>query len=312
MDNLIINCAVIGYGNLGRACREQILKRPDEFNLAGVFSRRKVQGTIPLDKLGDYRGEIDVALFCGGSADDAPEMVPYLNKLGLSTVDSYDNHGAIAEYINTVKAATETSGTTAIAGAGWDPGYLSVQRILCKALMPNGTHNVFYGGKKGGLSMGHSNAIKTVPGVVDACQFTLTRPDSLAAALRGKNVPANDKHKRLCYVVAKPGKENAIATQIRGMAGYFKDQITQIRFVTPRQLEKIYTQSHSGHLISTDDNAKINLELTMKSNPLFTANAMLAYAKANKIMQQKGQSGVFTCAEVPPAYLVGGQTYFEF
>jgi len=217
-----INYAIIGYGNLGKACKQQIEERPDEFELTGVFSRRESKDTILLDDITKYKDDIDVALFCGGSSDDAPKMVPHLNQIGLSTVDSFDNHGEIANrnYLNLIQAATDKSGTTAIVGAGWDPGYLSIQRILNKAIMPEGIHHTFYGGAGGGLSMGHTNALKEIPGVITARQLTVTREDAIKGALDGRYIEKNDRHKRVCFVVAEPGKETFVEEQIRNMPGY--------------------------------------------------------------------------------------------
>lgn len=302
-----INCAIIGNGNLGRACREQMLKRKNEFNLIGMFSRRPSANTILLEEIEHYKDAIDVAFFCGGSNTDAAEMVPYLNGIGLSTVDSYDNHGEIRNqnYQNKIRPAALKSGTTAIIGAGWDPGYLSLQRIYSKAFMTEGTHNTFYGGLNGGLSMGHTNAIKTIKGVIAAHQLTVTREDAIDKALSGGLVDKKDCHKRVCFVVAEKGSEQGIEKQIREMEGYFKDQMVEVHFIGMEEFTERFAGQfgHAGQLISTDSNAKINLKLEMESNPLFTANAMLAFGKANFTMQQKGMKGVFTVDEIPPAYL---------
>lgn len=310
-----INFAIVGYGNLGKACETQILKRPDEFNLIGIFSRRESADTILLDKIKQYRDKIDVALFCGGSNDDAPIIVPNLNRTGISTVDGYDNHSEIKnqKYLKAIQTEAEKSGTTSIVGAGWDPGYLSIQRIYNKAIMPDAAHNTFFGGTEGGLSMGHTNAVKNIAGVLNAVQFTVTRKDAQAKALESITVPSNDKHRRICYIVAENGMEQDIEKKIREMEGYFKDQEVMIYFISREEFENRFAkiENHSGQIISADNNAKINLQLEMKSNPLFTANAMLAFGKANKKMQQRGIKGVYTVAEIPPAYLVDEATHLS-
>ena len=304
----MINLVIIGNGNLGKACKLQILNRQNEFNLVGIFSRRESDETFSYNDIKNYLNDIDVALFCGGSSSDAPVMVPELNKMGFSTVDSYDNHGEIKNqnYINLVKKETDKSGTTAIIGAGWDPGYLSLQRIYNKAIMPNGIHNTFYGGKNGGMSMGHSNAVKKIPGVIAAHQITKPRADMQALAMNGKEVSKNDRHLRICYVVAESGKEKQIEDQLRNIEGYFKDQLVEVHFINMDVFEKNFSNAlgHGGQIISADNNARINLELEMNSNPVFTANAMIAFGKANYRMRQKGLKGTFTIDEVAPAFLV--------
>ena len=305
-----INIAIIGFGNLGKACAQQIHARSNEFNLVGIFSRRQSKQTIPLECIHDYSDKIDVALFCGGSSEDAPKLVPYLNGMGLSTVDSYDNHDNIKNqtYQNAIRAASVVSGytTVAIVGAGWDPGYLSLQRILNKAIMPEAVHNTFYGGENGGLSMGHTNAIKGIAGVEDAHQITLPRKEAVERATGGATIDKNARHKRLCYVVAEQDKQTSIEKQIRGMEGYFKGQEVEVNFICQDEFANRFEgkHGHGGQIISVDKNAKINAHLEMQSNPLFTANCMIAYAKANYKMQARKEIGVFTIDQVPLAYLL--------
>jgi len=302
-----INTAIVGYGNLGKACEQQIRQRSDEFNLVGAFSRRQQPGTIPLDNIMKYRGLIDVVLFCGGSSNDAPIMVPRLNEDGLSTVDSYDNHGEIPNYLKTLQAATDKSGTTAIVGAGWDPGLLSIQRVLNKAFMPNGVQNTLYGGESGGLSMGHSNAVRGVPGVKMGIQLTFARNDAQQSAHEGQKVAGNERHKRVCYVVSEPGvSKKLIKEQICNMPEYFKGQQTIVNFIDEQEFLQKYSNlfTHGGQIISVDPNAKTNFSIEMKSNPELTATAMLAYTRANREMHSRLMSGAFTIADVPPAWLI--------
>ena len=251
-------------------------------------------------------------MFCGGSDKDAPVLVPWINQLGLSTVDSYDNHNEIinGNYLDIVRKATDKSGTTAIVGVGWDPGYLSVQRILNKAIMPAGIQNTLYGP---GLSMGHTNAIKNIDGVLAAHQITVPRKDAQTAALEGTVVNKNDCHRRICHIVAEQGKEAAIEEQILNMEGYFKNQPVEICFIGINEFNEKFSNkmNHGGQIISVDENAKINLNLEMKSNPMFTANCMLAYARANLKMQQEWMSGVYTNAQIPPAWLVSDKIHIN-
>jgi len=255
-----------------------------------------------------YKDRIDVALFCGGSVNDAQIMVPNLHKQGINTVDSYDNHEEIknGNYKRSIQSHAKQNATVAIIGAGWDPGYLSIQRILNKAIMPTGTHNTLYGGKNGGLSMGHTNAIKSIPNVIAAHQTTLPRPDAKTKALRGIPVPANDRHRRICHIVADPIHQDEIRKQIQNTDGYFKNQQLEINFISMDEFTEKFSDknSHGGQIISVDDNAKINLQLDMKSNPMLTANAMLCYARANHIMQSRNISGAFTIDQIPPAFLM--------
>ena len=58
---------------------------------------------------------------------------------------------------------------TSIVCAGWDPGTVSVNRVLMDAYLPGAKPQEFYGlTEKGGLSQGHSDAVRTIEGVKDA------------------------------------------------------------------------------------------------------------------------------------------------
>ena len=338
-----LNYAIIGNGNLGKACKQQILKRPDEFNLVGVFSQRESSETIPLKEIPNFRDQIDVGIFCGSSKGNspAPEIVPWLtsNDVGISTVDSYDEHKEIlnGNYQNKIRQAmyrdriiipagtqwqgiklhkditVGESGTTAVIGAGWDPGILSIQRIYNDAIMPDGVQNTLYGGTQGGLSMGHTTALKGIPGVIQAAQFTFAREDATQKALSGKAVDYYDRHRRVCYVVTEPGANKAdIEGQIRNMDGYYKDQLTEVHFITMEEFMNNFAakKSHGGQVISANENANINFSVNMKSNPDFTASVMLAYGKATHKMNKRGMTGVRTVADVPPSYLMDKDTDF--
>jgi diaminopimelate dehydrogenase len=338
-----IKLAIVGNGKLGKACEEQINKR-NEFELVGIFSRRvkekqselttkdisiksgeltgkaktSTKKTIdnetlilPYSSLKNYTGKIDVVLFCGGSSNDASLQVPEIVNLGYSTVDSFDTHAEIKNknYVNKILENQKKS--VSIIGAGWDPGIMSIIRILNKAYMPSGVHNAFYGD---GLSMGHTNAIKQIDGVLDAYQITSPREDAIRLTELGENVAADKCHKRICFVVAKKGKEKSIENEIRNLDNYFKNQLVEVNFISQTEFnQKFYNrvcgsielkQDHKGKVISVDENAKINWQIEMKSNPTTTAKAMLAYALANKKLQEKGQAGVYSIDEVPVSLLV--------
>ena len=72
----MINVAILGYGNLGKAAEKLVLNQKD-MHLVGIFSRRKVSSPFStncyaVSKLNSFAGRIDVVLMCGGSACDIP------------------------------------------------------------------------------------------------------------------------------------------------------------------------------------------------------------------------------------------------
>ena len=299
------NIIIIGYGNLGRAVERQIQSRPNEFKLIKIFSRRSYpppQLESMLSDISAHKPHFDVALFCGGSQDDAPIIMPELASLGISTVDSYDNHSNVWHYLDTLKPQNSTH----ITCAGWDPGFLSLQRILAQAITPNAVQTTLYGGEAGGLSMGHSNAVRNVTNVINAVQLTHTRPDALLDAQKGKSIPKHLRHKRVCWVVADAPHHAQIERDIKQIPEYFLNQEVVVNFISQSEFNHRFSNytSHSGRQIATSSDITINTEITTTSNMDLTANIMLAYAKANHHMQSQDQHGVFTIADVPLAYLL--------
>ena len=59
----MVNIAILGYGNLGRAV-EELINDDDTLNLVGVFSRRKLQHEKYYDAstIGEYADKIDVVV----------------------------------------------------------------------------------------------------------------------------------------------------------------------------------------------------------------------------------------------------------
>ena len=92
----MIKVAVVGMGNLGKACAEIVNSRPD-MELVGTFNR---QTSSEIFKL---QGKIDVVLICVGSQCDAPSATPAIAKV-FNTVDSYDNHGNMQRYVALLKS----------------------------------------------------------------------------------------------------------------------------------------------------------------------------------------------------------------
>ena len=180
--------AIYGYGNLGRGV-ECAVQQNDDVELVGVFTRRPPETVKTLtgapvfaaDKVLDYKDQIDVLIICGGSATDLPKMTPELAK-NFNVVDSFDTHANIPTHFEKVDASARSGKRLALISAGWDPGMFSINRVYASALLPNGTPFTFWGR---GVSQGHSDAIRRVPGVQDARQYTVPIPKALDAVRAG-------------------------------------------------------------------------------------------------------------------------------
>lgn len=312
-----MNIAIYGYGNLGRGVECAVQQNPD-MTLVGVFTRRdpsdvKTLFGTPVYAAADiltYKEQIDAVIICGGSATDLPEMTPALAE-HFNVIDSYDTHATIpAHFSNTNKAATE-SGHVALISCGWDPGMFSLNRLYASAILPDGKDYTFWGR---GVSQGHSDAIRRIPGVADARQYTVPIEESLEAVRSGSmpTLSTRQKHLRECYVVVEDGADKAaIEREIKTMPNYFADYDTTVTFITKEELDRDHRGiPHGGFVIRTGKTGvdgchshTIEYSLKLDSNPEFTASVLVAYARAVCRLSARGVVGCKTVFDIAPADL---------
>ena len=309
--------AIYGYGNLGKGVEAAMGQNPD-CELIGVFSRRdpatvKTRTGIPVYPAADilnYKEQIDVLILCGGSATDLPELTPALAK-DFCVVDSFDTHANIPAHFDRVDAAAREGDTLCLISAGWDPGMFSIARVYAQAILPEGQDYTFWGR---GVSQGHSDAIRRIPGVLDARQYTVPVLEALDAVGRGENptLTTRDKHTRECFVVAAEGADKAaIEEAIVTMPNYFADYNTTVTFITAEEMRENHMGlPHGGRVIRNgvtgldgEHTHTISYSLRLDSNPEFTASAILAFARAVYRMKQRGRRGCLTVFDVAPADL---------
>ena len=308
---------IYGYGNLGRGV-ECAAKYHKDVELVGVFTRRapetvKTVSGVPVysaDKIEEFCGKIDVLILCGGSATDLPVMTPELAR-SFNVIDSFDTHAKIPTHFENVDKSARESGHVALISAGWDPGLFSILRVYSSAVLPNGKDYTFWGR---GVSQGHSDAIRRIPGVVDARQYTVP-VESAIEAVRGGECPdlsTREKHKRECYVVAEDGADLAkIEREIKEMPNYFADYDTTVTFVSAEELKRDHSGlPHGGSVIRNgksgfegENNHTIEFSLKLDSNPEFTSSVLVAYARAIHRMHSRGIVGCKTVLDVCPADL---------
>lgn len=315
-----IRVMIVGYGNVGRGVRLSLQKNTD-LELVGIVSRspervaREVTDVpvLPVSEPERFLAELcpDVAILCGGSKNDLPAQGPVLAKL-VNTVDSFDNHSRIPEYFKMMNEAATQSGHVSVISTGWDPGIFSLERVLANAFIPGARAYGFYGlGEQGGLSMGHSDALRTIPGVKDARQFTHAIPAAIEAVRNGEN-PAfepGDMHTRECFVVLEEGADpEAISRTIREMPGYFAPYQTTIHFVSQEELDTHYKGfPHDGLAVAAgvtgnDHAARVEYRCVWGSNPEATANVLVAHARAVARLAREGRRGAFTILDIPASY----------
>lgn len=308
---------IYGYGNLGRGVEAALRQNPD-MEIVGVFTRRdpsslKTVTGIPVyaaDTAEDFTTVIDVMIICGGSASDLPEMTPCLAR-HFNVIDSFDTHARIPEHFARVEKAAMTTGHTALISAGWDPGLFSLARLYMNTVLPEGRDYTFWGR---GVSQGHSDAIRRIPGVRDARQYTVPVPEALEQVRSGADpdLTTRQKHTRECYVVAEDGADRAlIEKQIREMPNYFADYDTSVTFITEEEMKRDHAElPHGGQVIrsgSTGESGKhrhvMEFSLKLDSNPEFTGSVLVACARAVGRMNSRGIFGCKTLFDVAPADL---------
>ena len=308
---------IYGYGNLGRGVEAALRQNPD-MEIVGVFTRRdpatvKTVTGIPVysaSLVEDFTTEIDVMIICGGSASDLPKMTPMLAKQ-FNVVDSFDTHARVPEHFANVEEAAMTTGHTALISAGWDPGLFSLARLYMNTVLPEGKDYTFWGR---GVSQGHSDAIRRIPGVKDARQYTVPVPAALESVRKGENpdLSTRQKHTRECYVVAEEGADKAlIEKQIKEMPNYFADYDTTVTFITEEEMKRDHAElPHGGQVIRGGATGKdgghrhvMEFSLKLDSNPEFTASVLAACARAINRMHSRGINGCKTIFDIAPADL---------
>ena len=314
----MIRLGILGYGNLGRGI-ECAVKHNADMELKAVFTRRnpadvqiRTEGArvYSANDLAAHKDEIDVLILCGGSATDLPEQTPAAVKL-FNVVDSFDTHARIPEHFENVDKAAKETGHIGIISCGWDPGMFSLARLYGNVILPEGKDYTFWGK---GVSQGHSDAIRRIKGVVDARQYTIPVPAALEAVRSGScpDLTTRQKHTRECLVVAEEGADLArIENEIKTMPNYFSDYDTTVHFISLEELKRDHAGlPHGGFVIrsgvsgwNNENKHTIEYSLKLDSNPEFTTQVLVAFARAAYRLNKEGVCGCKTVLDIPPIML---------
>ena len=312
-----IRIGIVGYGNIGRGV-EQAIKRNEDMELAAVFTRRDpasvkvaTEGVkvVHMDDMLSMKGDVDVMVLCGGSATDLPVMGPEI-AANFNTIDSFDTHAKIPEYFANVDKAAKEGNNISIISVGWDPGMFSLNRLYAESILVQGSTYTFWGK---GVIQGHSDAIRRIPGVKNAIQYTVPVDEAVDQVRSGSEpkLTTRDKHTRECYVVAQEGANKAeIENAIKTMPNYFDEYNTTVHFISEGELKRDHSKMpHGGFVIRTGETGEegnkhvIEYSLKLDSNPEFTASVLIAYARAAYRLNQKGENGARSVFDIAPALL---------
>lgn len=315
---MAIRIGIMGYGNIGRGIETALVDNKD-MELAVVFTRRdpasvKIRTAgVPVVSAADaekWKDKVDVLVLAGGSATDLPHQTLEYAKY-FNVIDTFDTHAHIPQHFGAVDEAAKAAGKAAMISVGWDPGLFSLARLFGHVILPEGKDYTFWGR---GVSQGHSDAIRRIPGVKNGKQYTCPVEKALDAVRSGENpdLTTSEMHTRECYVVAEEGADKAaIEKAIKTMPNYFADYDTTVHFISEEEFEKNHQGlAHGGFVFRTgktgaakEHSHVMEYRLKLDSNPEFTTHVVLAYARALYRFAQEGRKGCFTVFDVPPAYL---------
>lgn len=312
-----IRIGIVGYGNIGRGV-ELAVERNADMELKAVFTRRSPESVkivtegvpvVHMDDLMSKKDNIDVMILCGGSATDLPVIGPEIVK-NFNTIDSFDTHARIPEYFASVDQAAKEGEHIGIISVGWDPGMFSLNRLYGESILPQGDTYTFWGK---GVSQGHSDAIRRVPGVKNGIQYTVPVEAAVEKVRSGSGpkLSTREKHLRECYVVAEEGADvKAIEETIKNMPNYFCDYDTTVHFITEEELKENHSKMpHGGFVIRSGESGRegskhiIEYSLKLDSNPEFTSSVLVCYARAAYRLAKNGESGARTVFDIAPGLL---------
>lgn len=279
-----LRVAVVGYGNVGRCAVEAVQAAPD-MELAGVVRRKVLAATPPeltgvkvVSDIAELDG-VQGAVLCVPTRS-VPRYAEEILARGIHTVDSYDIHGDLADLRRRLDPVAREHGAVAVISAGWDPGTDSMIRGMLEFMAPRGITYTNFGP---GMSMGHSVAVKAIPGVRDALSMTIPA---------GMGV-----HRRAVYVELEPGADFAAVEQAIKADPYFVRDETRVT-----QVESVSQLVDVGHGVVMErkgvsgatHNQQFRFEMRI-NNPALTAQVMVAALRA----AARQKPGCYTMIEIP-------------
>lgn len=286
-----IRAAVVGYGNIGHYTLQALQAAPD-FEVAGIVRRKGAENMptelAPYKVVKDIREleAVDVAILCTPTRSVEAYAKDILS-LGINTVDSFDIHTQIPELRRTLAQSAKAAGAVSIISAGWDPGSDSVVRTLLQAIAPKGITYTNFGP---GMSMGHTVAVKAIPGVRAALSMTIPTGEGI--------------HRRMVYIEVEDGHDfDTVAAAIKADAYFVNDETHVIQVPC---VDDVIDMGHGVHLTRKGVSGKTQNQLfsfDMKiNNPALTGQVLVCVARA--AMRQ--QPGCYTMIEIPVVDLLPG------
>ena len=286
-----IRAAVVGYGNIGHYA-VQALEAAEDFEIAGIVRRNGAAdrpaelAAYPVVKDIKELQDVDVAILATPTRS-VEQYAREILALGISTVDSFDIHTQIVDLRRSLSEVASRHGAVSIISAGWDPGSDSVVRALLQAIAPKGLTYTNFGP---GMSMGHTVAVKAVPGVKKALSMTIPTGTGI--------------HRRMVYIEVEDGYEFAsVAAAIKADA-YFANDETHV--IEVPSVDEVIDMGHGVNLTRKGVSGRTQnqlFEFNMHiNNPALTGQVLVCAARA----ALRQQPGCYTMIEVPVIDLLPG------
>ena len=281
--------AIVGYGNIGRYALEALEAAPD-MECVGIVRRKASESTIdgyPVVTDISQLGKVDVAILATPTRK-VEEYARQCLAMGINTVDSFDIHTSIVDLRRALDPIAKQHGVVSIISAGWDPGSDSIVRTLMQCLAPRGISYTNFGP---GRSMGHSVAVRAIPGVRDALSMTIPVGTGI--------------HRRMVYVELEDGADfKTIEAAIKADAYFVNDETHVVQVPSVEELNDV---GHGVNLVRKGVSGKTHnqlFEFNMKiNNPALTAQVLVSVARA--AMRQ--QPGAYTMIELPVIDMLPGE-----
>ena len=274
--------AIIGAGNVGKAAAKAVLESYD-MELCG-FIRRDPEPVLGFENISVAQNVFALPKKPDGAIITVPSrfaepIEKELLESGIYTADCFDIHEELPKMRRRVLKSAERGKVSAIIGAGWDPGLDSVVRTLMSAAFPKGKIYTNFGP---GMSMGHSAAVKSIDGVLDAVSLTLPL--------------GNGKHARKIYVASQENVDKQAVEHAILSDGYFEHDRCSIEFV--KDVSPFFNTEHSVFVENVFENQKMSFSMKI-DNPTLTGNVLVSAMRA--AFSQK--PGAYFITEIPPCDL---------
>jgi diaminopimelate dehydrogenase len=288
-----LRLAVVGLGRIGLACAELIALSQDLAVTA--FIRRPVSGAegvpdhlrpIPiLTHIGQAR-DVDGALVCVPThavMDAASQILRH----GIPIVDCAIFHGeAFHNHKEGVRKLALHHNTSAIVGAGWDPGALSMFRSWLALLAPGGMTETTH---RPGITLRHTASAKGVAGVKDA----------MCSEVRG----TDGRLQRYVYVELEKGAHADLVSEAIRVDPLFLGEETQVFPV--ESLASLEQEGRGVVLDRRGSSQRLGRQRFVLEGRFdeaaVTAEVMLAAARALPDLE----AGAYSLFDIPPSALWG-------